>query len=492
MKPFSFVCDICGMVNQRGQLHCLACGQILVSLDDSRALTSAPTVSTLSNTLLKQRYQVIHVVGKGGMGTVYIGRDVQLGNRLVAIKEMSQNGLVLSERLEAARNFQREAHLLAGLQHPNLPSIYDHFEEKQRWYLVMSFIRGQTLMHYLETQGGSLPLNEVLEIGITLCNVLNYLHSCNPPVIFRDLKPSNVMRTADGHIYLIDFGIARLFKPGQMADTANQGSSGYASPEQYGSAQTTPRSDIYSLGATLYHLFSGYDLAYTPFHFPSLQELVRSAPTRLVALITSMLDWDENKRPASAEIVRRELQIIQDDLAVPPAPEPSSLPLPLEPPKPGKSKKALLITLAALLLIVLLVGVYVIIGLVNGRNSNTPYGVVNTFCNAMDSQSPDFLTAYHQLSRQYQQGHPFLDFQRYLLGTNQCTIASSPNSANQAIVSLMMLCPPPPPDPNRPPPAQPPPPRINPLDLTLVQDGSDGWKIDTLYLVSPDCAPPPT
>ncbi|HEX7734538.1 MAG TPA: serine/threonine-protein kinase [Ktedonobacteraceae bacterium] len=439
----------------------------------------------------------MHVIGKGGMGTVYIGRDTQLGNRLVAIKEMGQNSRVFPERFEAARNFQQEAHLLAGLQHPNLPSIYDHFEEGQRWYLVMSFIKGQTLIDYLEAQGGRLPVEEVLSIGITLCDVLNYLHSWNPPIIFRDLKPSNIMRTVDGHIYLIDFGIARFFKPGHVVDTTNQGSSGYAPPEQYGTAQTTPRSDIYGLGATLYHLLSGYELAYTPFHFPPLQSLAPKIPPQLIELIAKMMDINEEKRPASAEMAKLELQRIAEEFG-----STASLSglrslshAPLEPvksPEPVRSKKKLLIGLSIPLLIVLVFASSLILwNLIVNKNTNTPYGVVNAFCSAMNSQTPDFLAAYHQFSSNYQHDHSLIDFQRSLLGANQCTISSAPNTANQAVVSMTMACPPPPGSDNPPPLHGPPPPRINPVDLTLIQDGEGDWKIDTIYILGPDCGPPP-
>src|ERR1700731_3590432 len=133
---------------------------------------------------------------------------------------MSQNNSQQAQ--EAIENFKREAHLLASLQHPNLPSIYDHFEESGRWYLVMNFIQGETLEDYLShTQGQILPLDDALHIGQDLCNVLNYLHTHQPPIIFRDLKPGNIMRSPDGQIYLIDFGIARLFKPGQAKDTTS-------------------------------------------------------------------------------------------------------------------------------------------------------------------------------------------------------------------------------------------------------------------------------
>jgi serine/threonine protein kinase len=195
------------------------------------------------------------------------------------------------------------------LQHPNLPSIYDHFEENGRWYLVMSFIQGETLEDYLShASGHKLPLEEVLHIDQELCNVLHYLHTHQPPIIFRDLKAGNVMRTTDGHLYLIDFGIARHFKPGQAKDTANYGSAGYAPPEQYGKAQTTERSDIYSLGVTLYEMLSGYDPSQSPFTLPPLQSLVPTLPDRLVKLITQMLEMDASKRPASVKAVQQELQ----------------------------------------------------------------------------------------------------------------------------------------------------------------------------------------
>jgi serine/threonine protein kinase len=492
MKSFSLACDICGTVNSLSRTHCLACGQVLAASERSRALALSPTVSALSNRLLKQRYRVMHIVGKGGMGTVYIGMDTLLGNRLVAIKEMSQNGLVMSERREAARHFQREAHLLASLQHPNLPGIYDHFQEGQRWYLVMSFIKGQTLTDYLEAKGGKLPVGEVLEIGITLCSVLDYLHSNDPPIIFRDLKPSNIMRTVEGHIYVIDFGIARFFKPGQAADTAWQGSSGYASPEQYGITQTTPRSDIYSLGATLYHLLSGYELSSTPFSFPPLQDLAPTAPAPLVSLVTEMLDLEEARRPASAAAVKQELQKIVSS-GSPITPLSPSSPLP---PLPGKKKRrfgkkpALLLAVPLLGALLLAGALYFLWGYLQQPAANTPAGVVNAFCHAMDSQAPDYLTAYHQLSQGYQHTHSLIDFQHYLLGTNKCVVASSPNGSGQAVVVLTMQCPPPPPDASRPPPANPPPMLINPIDLTLARDGSNGWKIDTLFNVGRGCRPP--
>src|SRR5881227_3207606 len=134
----------------------------------------------------------------------------------------------------------------------------------------MDFIAGDTLEDYLDQFGPSFSVEIVLEIGLQLCTVLDYLHSHQPPIIFRDLKPANIMRTADNHVYLIDFGIARHFKPGKAKDTIPLGSMGYAAPEQFGKAQTNPQTDIYGLGATLHQLLTGDDPSLTPFRFEPL------------------------------------------------------------------------------------------------------------------------------------------------------------------------------------------------------------------------------
>ncbi len=285
-----------------------------------------------SHTMLKQRYRILQPIGKGGMGAVYVAQDAQLGDRMVAIKEMSQSSLSPQEMQDAAANFKQEAHLLASLHHPHLPSIHDHFESAGRWYLVMSFIQGDTLEGYVSLHPNKrLPTEEVVQIGQQLCDVLDYLHTYRPPIIFRDLKPSNIMRTNTGHIYLIDFGIARLFKPGQAKDTANYGSAGYSPPEQYGHAQTTERSDIYSLGATLYEILSGYSPSRSPFRLPALASLLPGVPTPLATLITHMLELDPGRRPASVKAVQQELKQIASSLA-PTQASPAPGPAPVLPP----------------------------------------------------------------------------------------------------------------------------------------------------------------
>ena len=175
----------------------------------------------------------------------------------------------------------------------------------------MDFIEGETLEEYLQkTRDGCLPLHTVLDIAIQLCTVLDYLHTRQPAIIFRDVKPANIMRTPRGHLYLIDFGTARHLKPGQARDTIALGSPGYAAPEQYGKAQTTQQSDIYSLGVTLHQLLTGNDPSENPFRMAALRATHASLPAELEALVAQMLDLDTRKRPASMAIVKQELEQI--------------------------------------------------------------------------------------------------------------------------------------------------------------------------------------
>src|SRR5258708_19534175 len=178
-------CDACGAASRPLARFCFVCGQSLPDIASSAE-------QTVPNALIRQRYHVITQVGKGGFGAVYKAEDSELGNRIVAVKEMSQRGLTTQEIAEAADAFKREALLLAGLLHPNLPRIYDHFFDAGHWDLVMDFIEGETLEGYLASSGKShLPVEEVLDIVIQLCSVLDYLPPQHPPILFPDLTPAN-------------------------------------------------------------------------------------------------------------------------------------------------------------------------------------------------------------------------------------------------------------------------------------------------------------
>src|SRR5579883_2032722 len=265
--------------------------------------------------ILHGRYSIAEVVGSGGMGSVYRALDLYDHNREVAIKEMSQGHMQPDRLAEAQVLFQQEATLLGSLSHPNLPRVYGSFSEGGRSYLVMDFIQGKTLEQMMQQHGGRpLPVGQVLKYAVQLCDVLSYLHSRVPPVIFRDLKPANVMVDAQDSVYLIDFGIARLFKPGQLHDTTSFGSVGFASPEQYGRQQTDPRSDLYSLGATLYYCLTGQhpaDNRPTPFHFVLLAQDYPQIPRDLSALLLELVATRSEQRPPNAAVVRRRLQLVQ-------------------------------------------------------------------------------------------------------------------------------------------------------------------------------------
>jgi serine/threonine protein kinase len=266
--------------------------------------------------LLQGRYQVLGQVGTGGFGAVYRALDTMRGDEVVAVKQINLRGLTPQETIEATDGFNREVQLLSMLSHEHLPRIHDHFTDPEHWYLVMDFIPGETLERYLMDDAVSrvsrqairmLSFDEILNIGVQLCEVLAYLHTRQPVIIFRDLKPSNIMRTPVGKLFLIDFGIARRFTPGKLKDTIPLGSPGYAAPEQYGKSQTTPRADIYSLGALLHHLLSGADPADAPFSFAPLRLYGSPGLAELEALIQRMVALDMSKRPESIAEVKEEL-----------------------------------------------------------------------------------------------------------------------------------------------------------------------------------------
>src|SRR5579863_5073461 len=240
-------------------------------------------------TLLHKRYVVMQTIGQGGMAAVYQARDTRKGT-LCAIKEMSLSTVAPDERPQAIQNFLAEAKILSRLNHPNLPAFTDFFTEDARHFLVMEYIDGSTLEDLLDRNGRPFSERRVLSWARQLCDVLEYLHSQQPPVIFRDMKPGNVMLTRTGRIKLIDFGIARLFKGRGSQDTQLLGTPGFAPPEQYGSAQTDERSDIYSLAMTLYQLMTcsisekGFGLSDVHTKFPHISPPVARALEKATAM----------------------------------------------------------------------------------------------------------------------------------------------------------------------------------------------------------------
>jgi serine/threonine protein kinase len=252
--------------------------------------------------ILQQRYRIERLLGGGGMGMVYLARDQRLSNRPCAIKEMVDHFIDPQQRIEANEYFAREADTLAQLKHSAIPAITDRFDQQNRHYLVMEYVEGRNLEEELVVRGGPLPEGLVVDIARQLCDVLSYLHGLVPPIIYRDLKPSNVMLTPSGRVVLVDFGIARLFKAQRKGTMI--GTLGFAPPEQY-QGIADPRSDIYSLGATLHYILTGRDPEkFPPFSFPPVRALRPAVSSNLAGAIDRALSYEMADRPATVQEFR--------------------------------------------------------------------------------------------------------------------------------------------------------------------------------------------
>ena len=252
--------------------------------------------------VLQRRYAIQRLIGGGGMGMVYLAHDQRLSNRPCAIKEMVDHFIDPQQRIEANDYFAREADTLAQLKHSAIPAISDRFDDQNRHYLVMEYVEGRNLEEEFAVRGGPLPEGLVIDIARQLCDVLGYLHGLVPPVIYRDMKPSNVMMTEKGRVVLVDFGIARLFKAARKGTMI--GTLGFAPPEQY-QGIADPRSDIYSLGATLHYIVTGRDPEkFPPFSFPPVRELRPDISSNLAGSIDRALAYEMDGRPADIQEFR--------------------------------------------------------------------------------------------------------------------------------------------------------------------------------------------
>ncbi|NPA26945.1 MAG: PQQ-binding-like beta-propeller repeat protein [Chloroflexi bacterium] len=262
-------------------------------------------------TVLAKRYRIISPLGVGGMSTVYLAQDLHFPQvrRLVAVKEMT----IPSPRLRdhVLKAFRQEAALLASLSHPAIPAVYDYFSVSERAYLVLEYIPGETLEQILKKTTGFLPVKQVVRWGIELCDVLDYLHSRKHPVVFRDMKPSNVMlHREQKRLKLIDFGIARLFSPQRKGTMI--GTEGYAAPEQY-KGVLSPLVDIYALGATLHHLLTKRDPRNEPpFSFSErpIRQINPAVPPELEVVVYKALRYNPKERFQSAREMKRALEAI--------------------------------------------------------------------------------------------------------------------------------------------------------------------------------------
>lgn len=259
--------------------------------------------------LLQDRYEIMGILGLGGMSAVYQARDQRFPNvvKLCAVKEMKSHSLDPQLRAVAVQNFEREANILATLSHPAIPKVYDYFSEEARSYLVMEYIEGRDLEAILADLTGSLPQEQILEWAIQMCDVLQFLHEHTPPIIFRDMKPSNVMLDKHSRLRLIDFGIAKNFQPGQKGTII--GTEGYSPPEQYRGV-ADQRTDIYALGATLHHVLTRQDPRVEPpfsFHERPIQAANPSVTNEFAQVVMRALEYEPDRRYVSAEEMQRAL-----------------------------------------------------------------------------------------------------------------------------------------------------------------------------------------
>jgi len=263
-----------------------------------------------SGTTLVDRYYIQEVIGVGGMGSVYRARDLHFANvtKLVAVKEMINVAPDPLTRQTVIHNFEREANILATLSHPSIPRIYDYFSEDDRSYLVLEFVHGKDLEAIINDTAGFLPEEQVLTWAIELCDVLAFLHNHKPdPIIFRDMKPSNIMINSNGDVILIDFGIAKTFQAGQKGTMI--GTEGYSPPEQY-RGDASPLADVYALGATIHHALTRRDPRLEPpFSFAErpIRRINTRVSTELEAVVNTALQYNPADRFSSATDMKEAL-----------------------------------------------------------------------------------------------------------------------------------------------------------------------------------------
>lgn len=288
---------------------------------------SNATTSLRADDVLHGRYRILGVLGSGGMGTVYQARDLnfQEVKKLVAVKEMLSGAADPTLKATMIKTFRREANILATLNHPAIPKIFDFFDENDRAYLVMEYINGSDL-ELLMQKTKELPNDKIVEWAIDLCDVLDYLHNQRPDaIVFRDMKPSNVMIDSLGRVRLIDFGIAKALASMEATGVVRHtmiGTEGYSAPEQY-KGDVSARSDIYSLGATLHHLLTRKDPrldAPFTFHERPIANFNAKVPQGLITIVEKALAYSPGDRYATCAEMKVDLEKLRGRVVVPVAP----------------------------------------------------------------------------------------------------------------------------------------------------------------------------
>jgi serine/threonine protein kinase len=255
------------------------------------------------------RYKFRQPLGQGGMGVIYLAEDRSRDGTLCVVKQLILNNTEGADYIEAVRLFKREAEMLSKMDHPGIVRMFDfHVTEDGKYFLVMDYVPGKNLSAVIKNYG-AFNSEATAEIGIQCCEILEYLHDCTPPIIYRDLKPSNLMLTPEGQIVFIDFGIARDFAP--KTEATRVVTTGYSPPEQYFGRPET-RSDLYALGATLGELLTG--LRPKALSTSAPKNINKSVLSSLDDLIQRLTSHSPENRPASARIVRYELYRIYNEI----------------------------------------------------------------------------------------------------------------------------------------------------------------------------------
>ncbi len=257
---------------------------------------------TAINKVIDDKYEILKMIGQGGMSKVYLAMDRRL-NKQWAIKEVTKNDRDRNN-VHVVQSAMAEANMLKRLDHPSLPRIVDIIEDPQRIYVVMDYVEGESLDKVLSMYGAQTQ-EQVINWAKQLCGVLNYLHSCTPPIIYRDMKPANVVLQPNGNIKLLDFGIAREYKDQKIEDTVSLGTKGYAAPEQFGGkGQTDVRTDIYCLGVTLYHLVTGHNPCEPPYELYPIRQWNPNLSGGLERIIQKCTQLNpEDRYQSSAELL---------------------------------------------------------------------------------------------------------------------------------------------------------------------------------------------
>ena len=305
-------CSKCGKENRDTSKFCNNCASSL-----QISISSGPLQT---GTILENRYKIINLIKSGGMGAVYKAVDTKFDSTC-AIKELlPPYGATPQQEAQAAEWFKREAKILNTLHHTNLPKVSDYFINYNRYYLVMTFVEGEDLETILARDGKpGLPVDKVVGWAKEILQVLEYIHNQNPPIVYRDIKPGNIMLHKNGRAMLIDFGIARIVQDSSQTKKTAIGTQGYAPPEQC-RGQVEPRSDLYALGATMHHLLTGIEPI--PFKFEPLRNIVPSVSKELEQIVIKALKDNLKERFSGAKEMREALVNLSSPLQTVNTPSP--------------------------------------------------------------------------------------------------------------------------------------------------------------------------